>query len=387
MKHKFVFANNNFYRKWSNQRDEACEHLLDRTKQKSTAITDKAFIRVIEIVHARYATLSDHGIPSQHRITEMQFAINEVFHGAAQDIVHHAMILRRRAWMLAHVAEAVAVASIAKKEKPVLKASPHDVQRQDSIDPKLFYRVFHIFMKLRDRITHTVTKSVIQEEPLSVAIGRVFKVLPKRETMNSVRKLKRLTKVKEAAAPRDLEDQGPSALMLGKNGQLMDWNFDPETWSKIQQEYNDESIPVDRSPANVFDINDPFTDQKITDDIAPGDAVYGWEVEQETTHDFVQAVRSGEVSAAKENGVDDFMWVAILDKKTCEQCCEWRDGLTSQEIAEKLDEDASLGDYCDAVVPPAHFNCRCKVAPVSDSLGDYEPDTDVELDGWLNSLN
>ncbi len=373
-------ANNNFYRSWSNQRDVAAERLLDNSKRRTTEITDKSFIRAIEMIAARYPTFHNYGIQAPHAIDRLHKDLKDHFNNTSHEIYQEVIQLRLKSWMLSHVAEAFAVAAIAQKS-PKLKASQQDVMRLEHQDPKLLHRIQTHFIILTNKIMSALYRSIVRDETKEQALGRVYLALPKREKITSVRKLKRLTKVKESNLKESTD-----ALTFSNDGKLYDWTFDSITWKKIQDEYNEEYLPIDRSPTNVFDITNPFNDEPIKSDIPTSDAIYGWEVEQETTHDFVQAVRSGEMSAAKENGVDDFMWVAILDKKTCENCCEWRDGLTSKEIEEKLEADPELKDYCDAIVPPAHFNCRCRPAPMSNQLEDFEPKPDMELDEWLNSL-
>lgn len=378
-------ANNTFYRKWSNQRDEAAERLLDNTKRKTTEITDWAFVRAIEMLKARYSNLHTNGIPSENQITHFAHDLGNVFNHASHNIYLETIKLRKLAWMLSHVAEAVAVASVY-KTKPVVKASKQEVEKLEDLDPKLLARILHRFTTLRNRIMQAIGYSLIHEEDVEKAVGRVYKLLPPRERLTSIRKLKRLTKVREADVPRDFEDRGSDAMTFSTTGEFYDWHFDPTTWQKIYDEYDKEYLYNDRSPAAVFDIKNPWNDEPIREDIPSNEAFYGWEVEQEVTHDFVTAVRNGEITAAKQNGVDDFLWIAILDKKTCEVCCEWRDGLTTKEIEAKLADSSELKEACDAIAPPAHFNCRCRVAPFSESLEPFEPDTDVELDAWMKSL-
>jgi hypothetical protein len=77
------------------------------------------------------------------------------------------------------------------------------------------------------------------------------------------------------------------------------------------------------------------------------------------------------------------MWIAIIDDKT-DDCCLKRDGLTSTQIEEKLRGEWEK-DECQAKVTPAHFNCRCRMAPVSDDLPDQAPADFGGFDEWLNA--
>ena len=109
---------------------------------------------------------------------------------------------------------------------------------------------------------------------------------------------------------------------------------------------------------------------------------YSWEVEQDLVYDFVKSVRKGEIDAAKENGYNEFVWIAIVDKRT-DVCCLWRDGLTTKEIEKQL-KGRSKKERCnDAVTPPAHPNCRCRLAPVTDALPS-KPIKDLgDFETWL----
>jgi hypothetical protein len=137
-------------------------------------------------------------------------------------------------------------------------------------------------------------------------------------------------------------------------------------------DYTDEYIPETRAPEFVYDVKQ---------DSGEYEEWYGWEIEQEITNDFVTSVREGQETAAKENGVTDFVWIALLDSVT-DDCCRWRHAKTSQEIIDEL-KDKHADDECKAVVPPAHFNCRCDLAPMVDMPDEPPPDFG-EFDKWLD---
>jgi SPP1 gp7 family putative phage head morphogenesis protein len=94
-------------------------------------------------------------------------------------------------------------------------------------------------------------------------------------------------------------------------------------------------------------------------------------------------VRAGEIEAAKEQGIDDFVWTAVIDERT-DECCLWRDGLLVSEIEAELNGDHS-GDDCDSTVPPAHINCRCRVLPVSAQYVEQQQTGFQGIDEWLAS--
>lgn len=70
------------------------------------------------------------------------------------------------------------------------------------------------------------------------------------------------------------------------------------------------------------------------------------------------------MDAAKEMGIKDFVWIAILDDRT-DECCWERSGKLTSEIEEMLASGKLDRDLCEAITPPAHPNCRCSLGPVS----------------------
>lgn len=88
------------------------------------------------------------------------------------------------------------------------------------------------------------------------------------------------------------------------------------------------------------------------------------EFERLITEEIVKAVRDSEFKANIDSDViDDFVWISILDDKTCSDCCEKRDNMTIKEIEKKIKTSWSK-DKCKAKVPPAHINCRCVIVPI-----------------------
>jgi len=82
-------------------------------------------------------------------------------------------------------------------------------------------------------------------------------------------------------------------------------------------------------------------------------------------------------------GVKDLNWIAVIDDRT-DDCCLWRDGLTTMEIEDELNGNHA-DDDCDATTPPAHFNCRCRLAPVTDDLPDVPASNQIDFEEWLDS--
>lgn len=145
-----------------------------------------------------------------------------------------------------------------------------------------------------------------------------------------------------------------------------------DDWDLAVKAYKDTELPPSR-----FD-DEAFYNPKS------GTMQYSWELEQDVTDDFVKQVRDGQVQAATDLGVKDFVWVAVIDKKTCEVCCMPRAGKTTSEIEAMLSSGDLDKDECDAVTPPAHPYCRCDIAPVASTDPVEGPDW-KDFNDWLNS--
>lgn len=148
----------------------------------------------------------------------------------------------------------------------------------------------------------------------------------------------------------------------------------PEEWDAAVEDYLDEYVPLGRAPYDMV-----FNGE-------PGDEDFyarpQWAIEQELTDDFIDAVRDGESAAANAQGIDTFSWIAVIDGHT-DTCCSSRDGLTVEEIEEGLDSGKVDSDESDATAAPAHFNCRCRMAPMTTDMPEESGPDWAEFDSWL----
>lgn len=145
--------------------------------------------------------------------------------------------------------------------------------------------------------------------------------------------------------------------------------IDDETWNVILDDYLKDQ-PVDRS----FD--------HIVGETVDEEPYYGWELERDTVNEFVKEVREGQLDAAKQMGVTDFVVISIIDDRTCDKCCGNYgcvdfDGHTVKEIEEMTKGEQSA--------PPYHGNCRCALAPATEDLPKMADDGSKEFDEWLNT--
>ena len=365
------------YRNFVNQRDLALERILHNTRLRVADHLNGAFCAMIDIVKREYKQLSAlyHPMPHKPRFSIFEKKLNDILEAFAVQIACDIFDQRKKAYLLAHAGEAQAVAQVQGK-KPNYDGTKYSMDQWVYSEP--FANGLHVmksvdlfFSKLRRMVMNELETATALDEPVEKAIGRIIKKLPKRHPMDKARKLKKVPKkvpveTKEAAKPIDMQF------------------LDDETWQDIVDDYKEDYIPVNRSPDEVFDAIDPATDEpipaKYSDETEQ--QYYGWEVERDTTHDFVQQVRDGQIDAANSNGITDFVVIAILDKTTCETCCGDVgcydfNGMTTKEIS-----DLTKGEYD---TPPYHFNCRCTVAPYTEDLPDVDTSqTEKDFDEWLN---
>jgi hypothetical protein len=152
--------------------------------------------------------------------------------------------------------------------------------------------------------------------------------------------------------------------------------FTEAEWQAAVDDYLSEEIPYGRAPYDQIFYADTENAEVYTR--------YQWQVEAEITDDFVDAVRDGENYAANAQGINDFQFIAIVDAKT-DECCAERDGLTFTEINEKLDNGEIEQGENEEAAPPVHFNCRCRVAPMTTDMPEEEGADWSAFDDWLNS--
>lgn len=208
--------------------------------------------------------------------------------------------------------------------------------------------------KLARRIMDAFQIATLMGLSVEEVLDRVRSAMPKAVARTRIKKLQRVKREADITIKTGFQDE--------------------DLWRSLVANYIEE-LPVDRSPAGKLD--PPLTTSE-------GEVLlYDWELERAVTEDFVDKVRKGQHAGASKAGIKDFMWVAVLDDRT-DECCIKRDGLLVSEIERKL-KTSWKSDDCKASTPPAHFNCRCDIVPVDESLPDRPPDGREEFDEWLKT--
>lgn len=359
-------AYNNFVR----ARNRALEQLHLRTQLMVSAITHQAVRQIRDMASARYPRLRLHGIysPQGREIAKgLEADLSRLLHIAALQIAEQIKRLRRSSYLLTYSSEAEAIGqATGKVTKYTLgRDRIQAVQERPSFSGgSIDDRVQMVMNRLLRKVMNTIELSAINEDDIDGMEERLERALPKIQTVSTEqRNLSLGKKIKEAAR----DSQGPD-MSFGL--------IDDQTWEEWVEDYMAEYVPSWRGPDQAYSVRTPSGSETRTE-------IYAWEMEQEITQDFVYQVRQGQIEAARENGIEDYVWVAIVDNRT-DDCCLWRDGLTTKEI-EKILKSERSDDDCQAIVPPAHFNCRCVLAPMVEEMPERPESNIKDFEDWLNS--
>jgi len=290
----------------------------------------------------------------------------KLFHSYLSPLVSRIEAMRRAVYLLSYAGELEAIGRATKRTSKNLlqpqnfKQQLKDAQHSKTLTGKtLTNQVWGALMNLRSKVLKALRQGIILEEKPREIIERIKGAFPQKQAY---------LKPPRALKPIQEADKKPE-----DDQEIFNGSFAPdEDWDLAIAAYKDSTLPPSR-----FD-NTPSIDPD------KGYSRYNWELEQDLTDDFVNQVRSGQVDAANELGIKDLVWVAIIDAKTCEVCCEPRNGKTTSEIQSMLDSGELDADACDATNPPAHPNCRCNAAPVSDTDEVEGPDW-KSFNDWLAS--
>ena len=339
------------YRSFAKARNLALEELLQKQKIRHAAIM-RDLIETVLGMAVHYRLHQDNRSFSER--------LKMVFDTAALRTARTYYRYRRMFYLLAKTGEAEAIARvmgtnlIVDASHATLAAA---ISRPSPSGGPLLGRIAYSFNKLRRRVEGAIERAALTDKPIEDAVYDAF---PRGK------RVKRAPKANKAPALKEADGRKTGSEKTFRNETI-----DDEAWQELVDEYRTEFLPLDRGPDAVTKVVFGKTEYEK----------YDWELERELTEDFVVMVRSGQKDAGVDNGITDFVWIAIVDDKT-DECCLWRDGLTTKEIEEKL-KTTHRSDECKTSVPPAHFNCRCDLAPVTEALPEEGPLELGDFKTWL----
>lgn len=290
---------------------------------------------------------------------------------ASDQIITIAKRLRAEVYFFAHISEAEAIGRTLERPhryrvhtKEHVKKPMHDGV---TLDARVYFEMTKLFQKVENAFHLSHIMGATREETRE----RVLRAFPpSRPQPKTVRRLHRQAKKIDQTTTFDAGDETAS----------MSYGFaDADLWQNVLDDYFSEQLPdsiFKRGPEDKAIFYDVTTQEN--------EERYAWAIEQEVTEDFVRSVREGTNDAATENGISDLEWIAILDSNT-DECCLVRDGKSSTEIETALDNGDIDENECDAIVAPAHFNCRCKSVAMSSDIPDAPTVDYGGFDDWLTS--
>jgi hypothetical protein len=360
------------YRRFIGQRDLALEKLLQNTQMRITEFTQDAFAMMLSTVLRDYPSL----LKQKHmgRVPDLRnvdHALMPVVSGSAWTVGSMTATLRRNAYMLANAgeAEAMARAGLPRARTHITKADlAKAANREMKQGASLQDKIRISYNRVRRSLMDALEVSLSLEESVGEAGLRLFRALPKRKFLPKTDKPTDVLKpVRAQEADKKQAEEPVASLSLTF--------VDEDDWSELLDAYKQDFVPKFRGPENVIGT------QTIHGEVRN---VYAWELERDVTQAFVEDVRAGQIDAAKQNGIIDFVWVAVLDDRTGE-FDRWADGKLTSEIRAAIDSGKAPDSEFQSEVPPAHFNCRCNLAPATADLPEPPDDGAGDFDAWLRS--
>lgn len=363
------------YRDFIRGRDVGLERVLSKYLARIDAVVRTLRLRSHEV--ASHIGTQYHGAHFAKRNREdFERRLEPFFEMAAVQVAALTMAMRRTVYMLTYVGQAEGLGRA--WGGPTLCNLSLDelnqvITREAPSGGELHARMTLAFHRLLRDVVDAFQYSQVLESPVDEVLSRIDRAFPSKRALP-----KRMAKLTESAKDRDkpeMVDEDGKPIVVGVDmGDGFSHFVTQQEWDEAVSDYMADNIPQGRGPYDsVFDVT------------ASGDDTfrYQWEVESEVTDDFVASVRSGDVDAANENGITDFVWISVLDKRTCEDCCVPRDGMLTSEIEAALKSGELDKEACAAKVPPAHMKCRCRIAAATDDLPEKSPPDFGSWDDFL----
>ncbi len=357
------------YEDFIKSRDRVLESILRKYLRALDRAVDYLRDCALEIVARHHVGNADLYL-LKRSLSSLEHRIDQLFDPVERDIVTLIYRLRGTTYGLSHVGQAEAILRVT-GEPTKFDLAPDHLKAKLSAPTRagapIEHRAWMAIERLKRKIIDAYQTGILFDDTTEDMIDRISAAFPRpRFTKRGPKPLKH-PKLSEA------DGEGITAIGISKKKPEMEGQIDPELWTQIVDDYLSTEIPFYPSRA-------PRDEEAYYEEHGQ----YEWELEKETTQEFVDQVRSGEIEAANKNGITDFLVLAVLDSKT-DECCIARDGMTITEIEEALDSGKLDDDVCDGTVPPFHFNCRCRIAPMSDDIPETPPPNWGEFDEWLST--
>jgi hypothetical protein len=332
------------YSAFIRQRDKALEQLHLLAQQKQSDLMRAILSTTLNVFRQNYHALVDHSKPFTIEAVNRQ--LDHFYQFAAADFARIVYRLRRTTYVLSKAGESEAIARVLTKpvENKVHKQSTEEHSKKKSVvGGPVDARIKMYLDRLRRKLLSTAQMVALSQDEdgkppsMDEFLNRIIQAMPKSRRVNVPRRI---------LSPKLLEAKA-KAPRIDASIDLID----EDEWNSMLDDYTQEFVPRWRGPESTVD-ETRFAISPDRERVS-ADELYSWELEQDLTNEFISSVRNGENDAANDAGITDFVWIAILDSKTCDDCCDGsgcsdRDGLLTSEIEEQ---------FGDPIAPPAHFNC------------------------------
>lgn len=341
------------YRSFIHDRDLALEKFNRDTQKKISDLAKNYFDQVLFLISHRLHFLNGFNSRNRQILDGLYAEIDHRMRMLAMEMAPIIQASRKQVTYLAFAGEVEAIGRALTK--------PYVIDKPDyAEDPEhVIARMYYLLKKIADKICEEIEHGYVMEKKPAEIYDKVLTKLPK---VNYYKK-----------PPRELKPLQEAATLTSKVRSATKLNFvDDEEWQNIVKAYKDEYIPKNRSLE--FDVEIKGEEE--------AESWYGWEIEKELTNDFLQRVKDGLTQAGDETGIDDLLWVAILDNKTRDEH-RLKDGLTSTEIESKLDNEWSDFED-DSTVAPSDGECRCRSVPYVKDLPESQGIDYAGFNQWLN---
>lgn len=357
------------YRNFISDRDKALEKIhqnaqLDVSRFVHEALT-KIEKEVLHLAHRGHQT----ALNVQSLSYQLEMVTLQILTQLVSKLSFRFKSLRRSTYSLSYLAQLEAIGRAIRTHKKVAHLSAKKIQtvvNSTTIqDQDLTLKIWLDVMKLRERFMTAFRLALIQELPSKEVLAKVKKTFPKIRIFKKAPR--QLSPIKDS--PKKVKEAN---YLIGDKKNFSFKAIDQDQWESTLDDYKDTQLPHSRFDSDAIEMG-AEEDNQIQ---------YTWELEQTLTQDFVDRVRQGDIEGAQALGIEEFIWVAVIDDRT-DTCCLERNGLTTSEIAGKVEEEDFDSD-CDALYPPAHFNCRCQLSPVA-SADEVEGPNWASFKDWLES--
>lgn len=348
---------NSRYRSWTKERDRALEHLHTYAQVEAADVMREMLVHVLLTAKAQF-----HGMHEGHAMSVDWFeqGLRQQFAIAADRLYRILSDLRARSYTLARASESEIIAQLSKRPitATVQSQKLQEIRHRSSASGGHAAHRINLYV---DRLRRKIT-SYAQAAAMSAKDSEEFA----RDVMVAFPRARRVNVPRRILKPVIRESEKKAKLDIAVD------NIDESAWQDMLNAYMNEYVPVTRAPE--FVVGKP--------EVTGSKPWYAWEFENDMTHEFVQSVRDGQVDAANENGITDFVIISVIDNVTCEDCCGDYgcvdfDGQLVSEVDEMTGGDQT--------VPPYHFRCRCTLAPATDNIPEKPDDGAKDFADWLNT--